>query len=726
MWKNSNKFIIVASLLFLIYGNGHAQNINDSDRRLGVNTNTTTTFNGIEYDEYGNPILPEEETEVKTDSTKVRERKPLESYFFDNNVRAQANFAWNISTYMNRVSIFNIDTLINDFQTDYLFQRNDIGDAYMGNLGGGTIPLNYFRRPDFQDYSFAQPYYAYLYTPETAPFYNVKKPYTMLSYSTSGQRRKAEEIISVIHAQNITPSTGFNVTYHTNKTKGRYANQATNDVNLAFGISHTGKRYSGHAGYVYNGIDNFENGGIVDDWHLSGNYEDLWGIPVRLGETGYYSSSANESKARSIIKNNTFYTVHSYGIPLRRITEDDFSIADVPAVFVGYAFEYQRWHRKYYDTWDAAHVNIVGKDSEGNPSKPHYPTEAYFKDWFYSNRMTQDSLSESKMSNRFFIQLQPWDRDGIVGVVDAGIGMDNFQYYMFRPDDYITGNSSGEKKSNFYFYGAIEGKFRKYFDWGANAKVTPLGYRAGDIDAGVNARLNVFIKEKPISLSGDFSYRRSEPSYWEQSYYSNHYIWVNNFFEKENETRLNLRLSVPHINAEVSFHQSIVNNKIYYGPDFLPKQHGGAVSVTGVYARKDFRFGGLNLNHQAMLQWSTNQNVIPVPLASVYLSYFFEFNVVKNVMKMRIGVDGRWNTAYNGYGYNPAIGQFYNQDEMKLGGYPMLDFFVSAKWKRVRIRFKITHLNEGLFGDNYNYLMVLHQPLNPRVFKVGISWGFYD
>ena len=723
MWKNSNKFITVISLLFLICGNGYAQNVNESDRRLGVNTNTTTTFNGIEYDEYGNPILPDEEPEQKADSTKVRERKPLESYFFDNSVRAQANFAWNISTYMNRVSIFDIDTLINDFHTDYLFQLKDVGDAYMGNLGGGTVPLNYFRRPEFQDFSFAQPYYAYLYTPETAPFYNVKKPYTMLSYSTSGQRRKAEEIISVIHAQNITPSTGFNVTYHTNKTKGRYANQATNDVDLTVGISHTGKRYSAHAGYVYNGIDNFENGGIVDDWHVTGtDYDDPWVIPVMLGDNGYYSSSANENKPRSIIKNNTFYTVHSYGIPLKRITEDDFSIADVPAVFVGYAFEYNRWHRRYYDNWAA--VDLSQKNFPAND--PHYPTEPYYDSWYFNARQTQDSLSETKMSNRFFVQLQPWDRDGIVGVVDAGIGMDNFQYYMFRPDDYITGNSSSEKKSNFYFYGAIEGKFRKYFDWGGKAKVVPIGYRAGDMNAEVNARLNVFVRGKPLSLSGDFTFRRSEPSYWEQNYYSNHYIWTNNLFGKENETRLNLRLAVPHINAEVSFHQSIVGNKIYYGEDFLPRQYDGTVSVTGVYARKDFKIGGLHLNHQAMLQWSTNQSVIPVPLASFYLSYFFEFNVVKNVMRMRVGIDGRYNTRYYGPGYNPAIGQFYNQREKELGGYPMLDFFVSAKWKRVRIRAKFTHLNQDLFGDNRDYFMVLHHPQNPRVFKVGISWGFYD
>ena len=71
----------------------------------------------------------------------------------------------------------------------------------------------------------AQPLYSYLYTPESAPFYNVKKPLTQLGYITAGQRQYAEENISILHAQNITPSTGFNVTYHTMGTRGIYMNQ---------------------------------------------------------------------------------------------------------------------------------------------------------------------------------------------------------------------------------------------------------------------------------------------------------------------------------------------------------------------------------------------------------------------------------------------------------------------------------------------------------------------
>lgn len=732
MLKPKIKFIVsLAVLLAAVCGTAYGQN---------------NMFGGgnqeIQYDEYGNPILPDETPEQQDTTKKARPRKPLESYFFDDSVRSRANFAWNPSLSMNRVNIYSIDTLNYDFQTDYPFLKKDVGDAYLGNLGGPSIPLNYFRRPQFRDFSFAAPYYSYIYVPETAPYYNVKKPFTQLTYATAGQRKYAEEIFALIHAQNITPATGFNITYQTNKTKGIYANQATNNTNLSAGIHHTGKKYTAHGGYIYNGMDNFESGGVVDDWHITGTrYETLFTIPMNLGDDNYYStSSGNRDKARSIVKGHTFYTVHSYGIPLRRLTEDDFSMADVPAVYVGYALEYNRWHRKYTDSYVGSTLNygrVIGDEPD-----PHYPAQPYYENWFLDGQYTRDSLFESKLSNRVFIQLQPWDRDGVVGVVDAGIGMDNHQFYMFRLDDYVTGiDKSRRKETSYYVYGAVEGKFRKYFDWGAQVRYVPTGYRAQDLDLKANAQLNVFVKDKPISLRGDFSLSLADPSYWTQNYYSNHFMWSNNF-RKEKETRIDVTLSVPHINMEIGVRQSVMTDKIYYKPyyrkdedgfdlpyysggDSYPVQHSGTVSLTGVYAHKDFRIGGFNFNHRVMMQWSTNQKVVPVPLVSAYISYFFEFNVVKDVLRMKIGLDGRYNTPYYAFGYNPAIGQFYNQREKEVGGYPMIDAFVSAKWKRMRIRFKVTHLHENWF-DRRDYFSVLHYPLNKRMFKIGISWGFYD
>jgi hypothetical protein len=51
--------------------------------------------------------------------------------------------------------------------------------------------------------------------------------------------------------------------------------------------------------------------------------------------------------------------------------------------------------------------------------------------------------------------------------------------------------------------------------------------------------------------------------------------------------------------------------------------------------------------------------------------------------------------------------------------------FLTAKWTRMRIFIKYQHINCGLFGNN-QYFAVAGYPLNPGMFKFGLSWAFYD
>ncbi|MEG2479384.1 MAG: putative porin, partial [Mucinivorans sp.] len=72
-----------------------------------------------------------------------------------------------------------------------------------------------------------------------------------------------------------------------------------------------------------------------------------------------------------------------------------------------------------------------------------------------------------------------------------------------------------------------------------------------------------------------------------------------------------------------------------------------------------------------------------------------------------------------------STARFFNQREKQLGNYPYLDAFVSAKWKRLRILLKLQHFNANLLG-NQEYFQVLHYPQNRMMFKIGISWSFYN
>ncbi|MBQ6581647.1 MAG: hypothetical protein IIX32_06605, partial [Alistipes sp.] len=71
----------------------------------------------------------EGEQEEEQDSTKVRRiRKPLESYYFNDSIRALPNFMWHVSREMNDVETLPLDTTLNNWRIDYPYQLVGTGD----------------------------------------------------------------------------------------------------------------------------------------------------------------------------------------------------------------------------------------------------------------------------------------------------------------------------------------------------------------------------------------------------------------------------------------------------------------------------------------------------------------------------------------------------------------------------------------------------------------------
>ena len=719
MSKRLGTYLLAAVLLVAALSPGHvcaqldARSLMRAQQR-GENTNLYGIPGGTPEGEgeEGQPQQPVDSTKEK------RIKKPLESYFFSDSIRALPNFKWHVSKDYNRVEIEPLDTTLMAWRIDYPFYRNGVGDAPLGALGQGSVPLNYFDRPQWQDFNFASPFHAYIYDMQNAPFYNGKRPFLQMTYIESGQKRYRETNFEIRHAQNISPSTSFSVDYKSRGTRGLYEWSRTKNQNIALTFAHTGKRYSVHAGYVNNHIETRENGGVVGEWAIRDTtFEMPSGVPMRL--TRY--------EAENIYRNHAFFLTQSYAFPLQRVTENDFSLADLSAVFVGHSIEYDIWSKTYTDQ-TAYYINERGHQDENGLFIPD--TLTYYNHHFINPNASRDSLCERRLSNRFFVQAQPWDRNGVIGTIDGGVGIDIHTYSQFALDDYITGKYRRDKKTSYFAYGSIAGKIKKYVDWGADVKVYPSGYRGGDMSLGAHLALKGYLRGHALILEGRFSMKKRSPDYWQENLFSNHYAWSNSL-AKENETRIEATFRIPDYALELAAWQGVVKNKIYYGPvgpgdsNVGVLQHDGNVSLTSLYARKDFRIGGLHLDNRVLLQWSTNQEVIPVPLVSAFLSYYYEFWVVRDVLRLQIGLDGRYNTKYYAPGYNPALSAVYNQREVEVGNYPYTDFFVMGKWKRMRIFLKYQHVNRGLFG-NGDYFSIARYPLNPGMFKMGISWGFYD
>ncbi|MFR9578498.1 MAG: putative porin, partial [Rikenellaceae bacterium] len=247
MYISRSKYIVSLLLLTAIVAGSFAPSRAQSFSASDLVTEHDFNLNNGEEPEEGEEGAPPKKEE---DSTKVRVIRPLESYFFSDSIRALPNFSWNINRQYNRVKIQKIDTTLTDWRIDYPYQKNGVGDMSLGGLGQASQPISFYDRERYYNYSFAQAFDAYTFNVENAPFYNVKKPFTLFSYGESGAKTYRESNFGIMHAQNINPSTNVTIDYKARSTKGLYQRQDTKNHNLAVTGAHTGKRYSVHAGYI--------------------------------------------------------------------------------------------------------------------------------------------------------------------------------------------------------------------------------------------------------------------------------------------------------------------------------------------------------------------------------------------------------------------------------------------------------------------------------------------
>jgi hypothetical protein len=647
--------------------------------------------------------LPEDSLVIRKGKTKKEKEKPdtLVTYFFKDTLRYNRIIAWTVNRYLNTPSIVSADTLQSENMTELPFYKEDVGVTYLGTTGSASLLHDFFKRKHQDIFPFMEPYSLYGFTPDNIRFYNTKGPFTNLAYYTSGSKRFAEDNIKVLLTRNMSPSLNFGLYYHKMGTKGTYLNQRTKDKSFNMFVSYVGEKYVAHAGYIYNGVNNKENGGIANDFYVVDTVVNSNTIDVKL------------QSALNVLSSNTYFLTHSYGVPLNLFKRDSLDSAEGTVVYFGHTFEYSRYKRVYTDgVSDTAYMDLLG-------GQRNYIR--YYDNHYMSAVGSYDSTFASTFDNRFFIRLQPYSSTAIISRIDGGIGYQFDKYYGFVPESYLYGTKS-ENLSTGYVYGNAEGMFSKYFSWYAFLKYNFSGYRINDLNFDANAKLSLYPLEGGVHLIGRFLLDNKEQPYFMRKYYSNHFQWNSNL-DKTTETRIEVAVNIPDWNLDIGFKNSVISNYVYFNEDVLPQQTSEILNITSLYLNSRLRWWLLRLDTRLVAQNTSNGNVLPLPMFSGNAMFYVESQWVRNVLNSRIGFDVYYNTRFYDYAYNPAVGMFHTQSEKKLGSYPWVDFFASFKWKRANIYVKFTNAGEGILGEN-KYFSALHYPRNKRMLRYGVSWYF--
>ena len=623
----------------------------------------------------------------------------METFYFPDSLHYKRIIVWTHDRYLNDPAPSTLDTLMNHTIHDYAFMKNDAGATYLGVAGSATLTHNYFKRNRLDRFDLYDPYLDETFTPETLPFYNAKSPHTELSYAGTlfANKLKEETNIKVIHTQNLSPKINFSLTYKRFGGKGMLANEATDTRSFNIGFNYIGQRYIMHGGYLHNKVRRNENGGISDETFIFEPVEpveDIRIVPVFLQD------------AHSSIKNNTFFVTQMYGVPIRIVKGDTLRVGEGTMMYIGHAGTFATYSRIYQDQ-----IGIMDEKARS----------FFHNQFFYNPTISLDSIRTLKIDNRFFVRLQPWAKEAIVSKINGGVGLELLSNYSFAPEHLLTGPIN-RNQNNLYFYAGASGIFRKYFAWNALGRLDFAGYYQGDLSFQGNFRFSAYPIEQGVHLMGSLVMENRSVDWHTRYFYGNHHRWDNDY-GKITETKIGATLSIPKWKMKGFFGYTLLTNAIYFDTLGIPQQSNEILNIITASIEKNFRLWRVHFDNRVLMQFTSNQDQVPLPLLSVNARYYLQFVLVKNVLTTQLGADATYHTQYYAPAYDPDTGRFRVQNERKIGNYPYIDAFVNLTWKRATIFVK--YINAAMPWPNKDYFSSLHYIRPLKELKFGMTWPFY-
>jgi hypothetical protein len=173
-----------------------------------------------------------------------------------------------------------------------------------------------------------------------------------------------------------------------------------------------------------------------------------------------------------------------------------------------------------------------------------------------------------------------------------------------------------------------------------------------------------------------------------------------------------------------------ITNYTYFKNFYQTDQFNGLVNLTQVTASAKTKIAGhLNLYSDFIIQQTTGNNPIHVPLFYTRQRLAFEGNYFKN-LNLSTGIDVKYNTPYKADNYSPVMGKFFPQDTVVINNLPQLNLFFNFRIKSFTAFFKAENLNtfhieEGLTFTNNNFAAPLY-PTPGLVIRFGVKWGFVN
>ena len=107
------------------------------------------------------------------------------------------------------------------------------------------------------------------------------------------------------------------------------------------------------------------------------------------------------------------------------------------------------------------------------------------------------------------------------------------------------------------------------------------------------------------------------------------------------------------------------------------RQYSGNIQVLSATLNQDFALGILHWDNEVTAQYSSRDDILPLPLVNVYSNLYLKFTYAK-VLRIQLGGDVRYFTAYYAPTYCPGFGMYHLQNtdpeaRVAIGNYPIVN-----------------------------------------------------
>ncbi len=657
-------------------------------------------------------------------------------------------YSWKIDNRFGNIIPIPVDTLEHAFQN-----TNDMGGMngqynYLGNLGSPRLSRIFFDRRDDSQFLFTDPYDFCVQRPQDIVFTNTFSPFTNLSYYKAGGAPNGEERFKSYFAINANKRLGFGFYIDYIYGRGLYSNQSTALFNGGLFSSYHGDRYNMHFIFNNDNLKMAENGGIEDDRYITNPLDMAEGkkeystneIPTRLEQTWNHSISYHAFLTHRY--NVGFYkekvdtvktSTNKANQPIPNNADEENANTDsvkiikefVPVTSFIHTLEADINQRKYISYDDAQN-----------------------REFFEHNFLGNDSLDNTKrmsIKNTFGIALL----EGFNKYAKAGLtAFASLELRKFSLVDTLDAANhqvmNWHNESSFTVGGVLSKKQGNTLHYNVLGEVAVAGEDAGEFTVEGKGDLNVRLFGDTVRLDVNAFIKNQNPVFYYRHFHSKHYWWDNDDLSKTMRTRIEGKLTIDKWGTRLRAGVENIKNYTYLANTSAPiqgadgsitgfknnasvLQYDGNIQVFSAILEQKLKAGIFHLDLEAAYQKSSEEDILPLPELSAYGNLYMKFGLAKRVLQVEMGADARWFSKYYAPDYSPAMGQFYTQnpnEKIEIGGFPVINIYANLHLKRTRFFVMMYHVNAG--SGKSNYFLAPHYPMNPRMFKFGLSWNFFD